>query len=134
LLAEPADPALGGRGPLGVRRPGRLGGGQHADDGDLLAVRLDVRGRGEPVRGQAADEPAAQFFGSVRLARSGALATSVRVSTRSGRVVRRTGICLRCIHVIMITGADGLVKHWWPENGTPSAERARRGCGRPGWG
>src|SRR4029077_1663614 len=103
--AEPADPPLGGRGPLGVRGPGRLGGGQHTDDRDLLAVRLDVRGSGEPVAGEPTGEPAAQFFGSVRLAR--ALTAVVRVVIRSGRVVRGVGICLRCTHVIMITGTLG---------------------------
>src|SRR2546429_9422278 len=35
---------------------------------DLFAVRLDVGGSGEPVAGEPAGEPAAQFFGSVRLA------------------------------------------------------------------
>src|SRR2546429_31302 len=115
LIPHFLDVALGGRGPFGVRRPGRLRGGQPADDRDLLAVRLDVRGGGEPVAGEPAGEPAAQLFGSVRLARAGALAAGVRVVARSGRVVRGAGVCLRCIHVIMITVPAGLVKHWRAE-------------------
>src|SRR5690349_114739 len=127
LLAEPADPALGGRGPLGVRGPGRLRGGQHADDRDLLAVRLDVRGGGEPVTGEPAGEPAAHFFGSVRLAR--ALTAGARVVIRAGRVVCGTRVWLRCIHVIMITGTLGLVKHY-----RRKVVRRRLNADRPGGG
>src|SRR5271165_4735607 len=100
LLAEPADPAFGGGRPLGVRSPGRLGGGQHPDDGDLLAVRQDLRRAGEPLTGQPAAEPAAHLLRGAAPDRS---ATSVRVIIRRGRVGRASGTFLLCIHVIMIT-------------------------------
>src|SRR5690242_9711335 len=101
LLAEPADPALGGGGPLGVRRPFRLGGGQFPYDRDLLAVRLDLRRGREPVARQPAAEPAAYLFRSAPLPRSASLTrrglvcahivTRSRVLAASVRIAIRPG-------------------------------------------
>ena len=61
LLAEPAAATLGGGGGLRVAGAGSvLGVGEGADDGDLLAIDLDFRRGGEPVRRQTAVEPAAK--------------------------------------------------------------------------
>ena len=76
--------------------PGCLGAGQRPEDRDLLAVHLDVRRGREPVAWKPAGKPAAHFRRGAHPARrarraavtAGRLATSVRVVTGPGRVLR----------------------------------------------